>query len=71
MSPKVCASHPSKFGVYVRSGKVRLGTVAYDYCTVNRGQEEDAEEENTFFAYIALKFQGTCIMVNDFSKTLK
>ena len=32
-----------------RSGKVRLGTVTYDYCKANRGQEEEEEEETTFF----------------------
>ena len=28
-----------------RLGKVRLGTVTYDYCRVNRGQEEEEEED--------------------------
>ena len=27
-------------------GKVRLGTVTYDYCTVNRVQEEEEDEED-------------------------
>ena len=26
-------------------GKLRLGTVTYDYCRVNRGQKEEDEEE--------------------------
>ena len=40
-----------------RLGKVRLGTVTYDYCSVNRGQEEDEEEETKSFSKSAEIFR--------------